>query len=274
MPFFVALERDHGSLINGLRAQQSARNSAASAPSIFTSLRTGLGSLIDAMAALLPAGTVRLQQPVSTIARDSSGWTVTSAAGTESYDAILLATAAHMTRKLLLPTDYELSELHNIAASSAALVALAYSTKISLPETFGFLVQHPQSGFHPALLAGTFSHIKYPHTTPSSGMLLRVFFGGPHIADVEKMDDSAIVHLAQQQVRHLFPEMPVADLTITQRWPNSLPQYELGHEDRVLQIESRVSSLPGLHLLGNSYRGVGLPDMVRRAREQARAVVA
>jgi oxygen-dependent protoporphyrinogen oxidase len=273
MPFFVTLEREHGSLISGLRAQSATRDSANAATSIFTSLRTGLASLIDAMAAQLPAGTVRMQQPVLAIAKNSSAWTITAAAGAESFDAVLLATRAHVTRSLLLPVNRELSDLHNIPASSAVLVTLAYSKKIVLPQAFGFLVQQPQQQFHPALLAGTFSHIKYPHTTPAAAMLLRVFFGGPQISRVEKLDDDAIVELAQHQLRQLFPEIPAADLAIVQRWPHSLPQYEIGHEDRVRQIESRVSAITGLHLLGSAYRGVGLPDMVRRAREHARSAV-
>lgn len=274
MPFFVALESEHGSLITGLRAQSAARDSGKLAPPIFTSLRTGLSSLIDAMAARLPAGSTRLQEQVFAIARNSSGWTVTTAAGTESYDAVLLATPAHVTRSLLTPVDRDLAELHDIPASSAVLVALAYGERIALPNAFGFLVQQPQNEVHPALLAGTFSHVKYPHTTPASGMLLRVYFGGPQISQVEGMDDDAIVGLAQQQLRRLFPEIPAAALSIVQRWPNSLPQYEIGHEDLLRQIESRITALPGLYLLGNAYRGVGLPDMVRGARAQARTAVA
>jgi len=102
-------------------------------------------------------------------------------------------------------------------------------------------------------------------------MLLRVFFGGPNVSSVESLDDNAIAELAQNQLLQLFPDMSAPELAIVQRWPNSLPQYELGHEDKVQQIEQRASMLPGLHLIGNAYRGVGLPDMVHRARTQARA---
>jgi len=274
MPFFITIEREHGSLIAGLRAQRDARDSTAAPPAIFTSLRAGLSSLIDAMVEQLPASSFRMRHPVLSLARDSADWIITSAAGTERYRAVLLATPAHVTRTLLFEVDRELSDLHDIPTSSAVLVALVYDGKIDLPAAFGFLVHEAGQKFHPALLAGTFSQNKYPHTTPAPAMQFRVFFGGPHISQVEELDDDAIAQLAQQQLRHLFPEIPAADLVIVQRWPNSLPQYEIGHENRVREIESHVAALPGLHLLGNAYRGVGLPDMVRRAREQARASAA
>jgi len=271
MPFFVALERDHGSLIVGLRAQRAARKSSDPAPSIFTTLRTGLASMIDAMAAKLPANSVRTEQPVLAIANNHACWSVTTAAGTELFDSLLIATPAHVTHSLLTPVDQTLAQLHSLPASSTVLVALAYCERIPLPEAFGFLVQQPQPEAHPALLACTFCHNKYPHTTPAAAMLLRVFFGGPNVSSVESLDDNAIAELAQNQLLQLFPDMSAPELAIVQRWPNSLPQYELGHEDKVQQIEQRASMLPGLHLIGNAYRGVGLPDMVHRARTRARA---
>jgi oxygen-dependent protoporphyrinogen oxidase len=269
MPFFVALEREHGSLIAGLREQQASRSSSVTP--IFTSLRTGLSTLIDAMAARIPAKNLRTSEPVLALARQDATWTVTTAAGSKTFDTIFLATPSHVSRALLLPIDRELAELHNIATSSAVLVAMAFSKKIPLPTAFGFLVQQPQPKFHPALLAGTFSHIKYPHTAPPNAMTLRIFFGGPLVSEVEEMSDDAILDLAQQQLRLLFPDIPAPELAIVQRWPHSLPQYEIGHSERVRSIETRALSLPGLHLLGNAYHGVGLPDMVRRAREQTRA---
>jgi oxygen-dependent protoporphyrinogen oxidase len=213
-----------------------------------------------------------MNQPVLAIGRNGTRWTVTTASGREQFDSVVLATPAHVTGPLLMPVDPALGHLHDIPASSAILVALLYSESIPLPEAFGFLVQQPQQGFHPALLAGTFSQKKYPHTVPSPGMSLRAFFGGKEVAIVESMEDDAIADLAQQQLRILFPKLPGAEQVFVQRWPRSLPQYELGHEERVRQIEERAIALPGLYLLGNAYYGVGLPDMVQRARRQARSI--
>jgi oxygen-dependent protoporphyrinogen oxidase len=73
-------------------------------------------------------------------------------------------------------------------------------------------------------------------------------------------------------MQKLFPDLPTSWKAFVQRWPHSLPQYELGHEERVREIEQLAATLPGLALLGNAYRGVGLPDMVHRARTAAHSL--
>jgi oxygen-dependent protoporphyrinogen oxidase len=270
MPSFIKLEREYGSLSVGLRAR--AASSSTTQQSIFTALRGGNQSLIDAIASLLRATTVRLSTPVSSLTHADTTWTVQSALGVENFDSVMLATPAHVTRQLLSTVDEPLSALHAIPASSAVMVALLYDRQAALPAGFGFLVEHPQSGVHPALLAATFSQQKYPHSVREGCMLLRVFFGGDQVAIVEQLASNDILALAQSEMARLFPELPQAAHGLVQRWPQSLPQYELGHEERVCQIEARAAALPGLHLLGNAYRGVGLPDMVHRARLAAAAI--
>jgi oxygen-dependent protoporphyrinogen oxidase len=63
---------------------------------------------------------------------------------------------------------------------------------------------------------------------------------------------------------------PPPVLTVVRRWPYSLPQYAVGHLDRIAELESRLRALPGLALLGNALRGVGLPDLIRDSRQAAR----
>jgi oxygen-dependent protoporphyrinogen oxidase len=66
--------------------------------------------------------------------------------------------------------------------------------------------------------------------------------------------------------------MPEPAFHSVRRWPRSLPQYEVGHLERIAELERLVERVPGLHLLGNSYRGVGIPDLIRDARATARAI--
>ncbi len=183
MPGMIALEKQYGSLILGLQSQASSTPDLPAPPSaarsIFTSLRSGLGSLTDALALSLPAGSVRLAEPAVSITRDSSRWLVSTRQNQFTADAVILATSPRAAQSLLTPIDAELAALHAIPSSSAVIVALAFSPAFPLPAGFGFLVEQPQPGFDPAFLATTFLHQKYPHSTPAGAALLRVFFGGP-----------------------------------------------------------------------------------------------
>jgi oxygen-dependent protoporphyrinogen oxidase len=272
-PGLVALEKQHGSLILGLQA----KSRPSSEPrSIFTTLRPGLGSLIAALEAALPADSLHLNQPALQLTRDaSSRWHIATPTENFAADAIVLATPAPASRVLLASIDEQLAALHEIPSSSAVIVALAFDQPLDLPAGFGFLVEHPQPGFDPSFLAATFLHQKYPHTAPPGAALLRVFFGGPRF-DLRSADthNDRWADRARSQLKHLWPQLPAPAATLVRTWPHSLPQYEIGHRARVAAIAERAESLPGLVLLGNAYNGIGLPDLIRDARSGARALLA
>jgi oxygen-dependent protoporphyrinogen oxidase len=279
MPGMIALEKQYGSLILGLQSQASSTPGLPAPPaarSIFTSLRSGLGSLIDALALSLPAGSVRLTEPAISIARDSSHWLVSTRQNQFTADAVILATSPRAAQSLLAPIDAELAALHAIPSSSAVIVALAFSPAFPLPAGFGFLVEQPQPGFDPAFLATTFLHQKYPHSAPPGAALLRVFFGGPDFSSSDSPDSgdpSVWIDSAISQLQQLWPHLPPPVAALVRRWPHSLPQYEIGHRARVEAITERAQAIPGLVLLGNAYRGVGLPDLIRDARFASRELL-
>lgn len=272
MPALIALEREHGSLILGLRAKGTSSGSS----SIFTTLRPGLGSLIDALRAAieptLSQNSLRLREAALSIRRAAPHWVVTTSSEEITADALVLATPAHITRSLLVSVDSELAELHEIPSSSAVIVGLAFEEPLELPQGFGFLVEHPQARFDPSFLATTFLHQKYPHTAPPDSSLLRVFFGGPDFSDSDEADE-AWSERALAQLRLLWPRLPSPSATLVHRWPHSLPQYEIGHRARIAAIFERGEHLPALTLLGNAYRGVGIPDLIRDSRAATRSLL-
>ena len=81
-----------------------------------------------------------------------------------------------------------------------------------------------------------------------------------------------VAQAALNQLRQILGPIPDPAHTEIRRWPHSLPQYEVGHLERIAQLDEIVSTIPGLTLLGNAYRGVGLPDLIRDARSAARAL--
>jgi oxygen-dependent protoporphyrinogen oxidase len=303
MSAFVQMEREHGSLVVALEAQAATqRASGEPQPAgIFTTLRSGLGTLVDRLVAAIPPQWIRRNTSVialranaplaagSPASSEAPPWTVqTSTAGrhrgSETFDEVLLAVPVDAARRLLAPLDEEAANLLPTESSSAVLVAFAYTdaAQFPLPPGFGFLVPpahaHVEQAMDPAkslLLACTFVDQKFPHRAPPGGRLIRAFFGGAtaerlarcnndEIAAIARLELARILHSATPAAAHPLAPPPV--LTIVRRWPNSLPQYPVGHLERVAQFESRLRALPGLALLGNALHGVGIPDLIRDAR--------
>lgn len=275
MPAFVKMEREHGSLITAL--QENNRNSERA--SVFTTLKSGLQTLIDRMAATLPVFSVRLREVVTGLERSDAQWSVRTAAGSETFDAVVVATPADVTRQLLAPLDPAFDELLALDASSAIVVALAFAADraqtLRIPRGFGFLVPQkvPQrrldSQQEPQLLACTFVDQKFSHRAPNGGVLLRAFYGGEAAPRLLDAPEDEIISLARRQLSSLLGPLPEASFTVVRRWPRSLPQYAVGHLRRMAQLMERVRALPGIELAGNAYYGVGLPDLVRQGREAA-----
>jgi protoporphyrinogen/coproporphyrinogen III oxidase len=275
MPAFVKMEREHGSLIVAL--QKSTRN--APSASVFTTLKPGLQALIDRMVATLPASSLRMQKAITAISQDRDGrWQVQSSSGVEGFDAVVVATPADATRKLLSPLHPDFNELLSMDASSAIVVALAFAgdqaSRMRIPRGFGFLVpQTMDKEQEPSLLACTFVDQKFAHRVPDGSLLLRGFIGGRSAPLLLDAPDHEILSYATRQLSLLLGQLPEPSFTVIRRWPRSLPQYAVGHLERLEQLEKQVREFPGLALVGNAYYGVGLPDLVRQGRETAQRLV-
>ncbi len=273
---FVKMEREHGSLI--LALQRLSRTGAA--PSVFTSLNDGAQSLIDCMAAIIPASIVRLNNEVVSLTPKAGKWEVTTASGSDLFDQIVVATPVHVARKLVTPWNHQLQSLLEIEATSAVIAAFAFnreqSSKVAIPEGFGFLVpqRYDSVPSDPQLLACTFVDQKFPHRAPEGCIVLRAFYGGNSAPSLLHQRDEVILDLARRHLSAILGEIPEAQIELVRRWRQSLPQYTVGHQSRVARIEAIVAEIPGLHLIGNALHGVGLPDMVRQGRSTAASLLA
>jgi oxygen-dependent protoporphyrinogen oxidase len=275
MPAMVAMEREHGSLILALQkkppkaaaAQPQLSAIPGEKPSIFTSLRSGTAALIHRMAAELPPSWVRLETPVTALTRTPAGWLVNG----EAFEDVIVALPAHVAAPLLAPTDARIAESLTLEASSAIIVAFAFTEHFALPRGFGFLVHE---GEPTQLLAATFVDQKFPHRVPEGCRLLRAFFGAEQAVALAAVSDAEIAALALAELEKILGPLPTPAFSVIRHWPRSLPQYEVGHATRIAELEARVATHPGLHLLGNALHGVGLPDLIRQSRETARKIIA
>ncbi len=287
LPAFVVLEHKYGSLILGLQ-QSSARN--ISPTPIFSTLRNGLSGLIEGMEKRIPAESIRCAFPVKSIKHIGSCWRIN---GVEQFDAVIIATPTKMTAQLLAPLNTHVTQFLPQHSSSAIVVAFAFTAKqataIPIPAGFGFLVPQrrtdsfslnareelsPEALAKRTLLACTFVDQKFPHRAPPGAVLLRAFFGGPAAHKLSHMDDATLSCVGHSSLKKVLGNLPEPSITLVRRWQESLPLYTVGHLERIAQLETWAASQPHLRLIGNAYRGVGLPDLVRDGRNTAREMVA
>ncbi|MDQ2833184.1 MAG: protoporphyrinogen oxidase [Acidobacteriota bacterium] len=267
---FVAMEREQGSLIAAL--QERAVAAASERNAIFTTLRSGMGTLVDRMIAAIPADWVRLSAEVRFLSYGEEGWLVGTGRGVERFDALLMAAPVDVARVLLAPVDERAAQLMEMDASSAVVVGFGFpdASEFGIPTGFGFLAP---PGPDSLLLACTFVDQKFEHRVPHGGRLLRAFFGGEAAKRIMRCGNDETAAVARMELARILGPLPEPQVTVVRRWPRSLPQYAVGHLERMSELTARVSKLEGLALLGNGYRGVGLPDLVRDARAAARIVV-
>ena len=263
---FVAMEQEQGSLIKALQSKVSTDK-----PAIFTTLSSGLGTLIDRMIAAIPPEWIRLGDEVGYISNGDEGWLIGTAREVERFDTIIVATPIDAARTLLEPIDEHIAELMEMDASSAVVVGFGFANAahFAIPPGFGFLVP-PGSGS--LLLAATFMDQKFPDRVPENGHLLRAFFGGTAAERLMRCGNDEIASIARLELARILGPLPEPQITVVRRWPRSLPQYCVGHLDRMAELTQRVQALEGLTLLGNGYHGVGLPDLIRDARTAARTI--
>jgi oxygen-dependent protoporphyrinogen oxidase len=272
MPAFVAMEQEYGSLTLALQARAEQRRDRRAA-SVFTSLRSGTGTLVDRIVATLPAEAIALERRVVALERTRGGWLLRDDSGTMThYDHVMLAVPVRVAAGLLADTDVPSAALLHMPSSSAVIAGFGYAAGAAptLPAGFGFL---SPEGEDCTLLAGTFADQKFEGRAPAGGKSIRAYFGGAGADALTAHSDEEIAALATQELAKVVGPLPDAVVTIVRRWPDGLPQYEVGHMERMTQLQARVDGIGKLHLLGNGYRGVGLPDLIRDGRAAARSLL-
>jgi protoporphyrinogen/coproporphyrinogen III oxidase len=250
-------------------------------PAVFTTLRGGLGTLPPALAAASGAG-VRTRAMVRELARGPHGWrlTIGSAHAPEHLDAdgVILALPGRPASRLLAGVPDAAgaaAALGEISYASMAIVTLAYPATAfpQLPRNSGYLV--PAVDGRP-VKAVTFSSVKWPHLRSRAEGLVFVRCSVGRIGEeaILQRDDRELSELAAADLAAATGVRGrPADAVVT-RWGGGLPQYTVGHLDRVARIQASLAAQPGLAACGAAYAGVGIPACVGTARAAADQVLA
>lgn len=288
-PRLLEVERQYGSLVRGLIA----RRPHPSAPSPekeggeglrrwsgFVTLRQGLGQLVEALVAHLDRVQIYTGQGVQRIrlqtpdGRRWPGYEVELADGRVlSADAVVLATPAYIAAELVAALSPEVAGLlRTIPYVSTATVSLAFRrADVRHPlDGYGFVVPRVENR---PLLACTWTSSKFPRRAPPDSVLLRCFLGRAGQEEVVWLDDDALLRLIRAELADLLGIQAEPTLVRIFRWPRAMPQYVLGHLQRLEALQVHLTRLPGLYLTGSAYWGVGLPDSIRAGAQTAERVL-
>jgi oxygen-dependent protoporphyrinogen oxidase len=269
-PRLTTFEAEHGSVVRGMilagrrrRAEARARGESP-APARMWSFREGLHVLTDTLRDRLrtpPVVGVRVKR----IEQSPTGWLV-HGEGRDLWEphAVVLACPADEQARLLADVDPALAGLiGGIAYNRIAVVALGFRARdVPAADGFGFIA--PQSQRRDILGVQWCSSI-FPGRAPDGMVLWRALCGGWHRADIVDWDDGRLVAAVRAELRLAQGVTAEPAFVHIVRWGRAIPQYFVGHPERVARIEERVTRYAGLFLAGNAYHGVALNDCTERA---------
>ena len=275
-PQLRQLELKYGSLIKGLLAKQETNSQTQTEPAYppFVSFRTGMQELIEILVQRLTQSTLLTGHAVESLTPNKTGYRVTLSNGKHiQADAVILTTPAYITAKLVAPWDKALAHAHHaIPYASTAVVTVAYEES-KLPirlDGRGYVIPAVEKT---EVKACTWTSSKWAGRVPEGFALLRLFLGRYGKRNILQNSDEQLVMLARQELKRTLNITAAPHFTRVQRWAQAMPQYNLGHLERLAQIDSQLAQHKGLLLAGASYRGVGIPDCIRSADQAAKKIV-
>ena len=274
-PMLIDAEREHGSLIRAGLAARKAGRQPPPGP-MFLTTAEGLGAIVAALEDALSSGAdLRTGTEVTALERTGGGWTVHDRFGTATTaDAVVLATPASVAAKLTRTLDGALTrELAAVESVSVATVSAVYPQDAVTAPIDGHGYVNPRVEGSP-IVACSITSTKFPVRARPGTVLIRAHIGRVGEADPCLRSDDELVDLVHDELRAKLGVTSRPTMARVYRWPEAIPQYDVGHKDRVALIKARLTRLPGLAVAGATYRGIGIPDCISSGDEAAEAVLA
>lgn len=287
LPRFLEMERRHGSLIRALRRRRkesaAGDDTSGARYGLFASLAGGMSELVDALAERVRAqGELRTGHAVTAVEMaapsdmdqpntpDTRSVRVTLSDGTAlPADGVVLALPAYRAADVIDSWAEELAEaLRTIEYASSAIVVTGHPLEnVSHPlDAAGLVVPFAERRY---VLAVSFLSRKFAGRAPEGRIVLRTFIGGAMQPELLEQADVDLAGMALAELRELLGVRGAPEFIEVVRYHRAMPQYHVGHLDRVERIEQLAARCPRLELAGNAFRGVGLPDCVHSGESAA-----
>jgi oxygen-dependent protoporphyrinogen oxidase len=284
-PRFVEMEQKSGSLIRGMLSALKSRPHAtlsgpapkADAPRMtyFMSFKNGMQTLSQACLDFIGNDSVRLGATVKAVEPLGKGYEVILENGEcLEADQVMFGTASYDTAEMVKGLEGSLAaQLNKIEWSSSATVSIAFRKEdVRTPlKGFGFIVPRVEGR---RINAATFSSSKWSYRAPDDHVLIRGFVGGGHHEElVHELDDAGMVKMVLEELDTILGLKANAQFSKVYRWVKGMPKYTVGHLDRISVLDRTLASHPGLHLIGCSYKGIGIGDCIHQAQIAAEKIL-
>jgi oxygen-dependent protoporphyrinogen oxidase len=284
-PRFVQMEQKSGSLILGMLASLKSRPHATlsgpppkpgqSKMTYFMSFKNGMQTLSEACADFIGRDSIRLGALARSIEPKGKGYSVILDNGEKlEADHVMLGTASYDAAEMVKGFGQSLAtQLNKIEWSSSATVTIAFRKEdVKVPlRGFGFIVPRAEGR---RINAATYSSIKWSFRAPDDYVMVRAFVGGGHHEElVHDLDDAGMVKMVSEELDTILGLKANAQFSKVYRWYKGMPKYTVGHLDRITILDRTLSLHPGLHLIGCSYKGIGIGDCVHEAQIAAEKIL-
>ena len=267
------LERRHGSVTRGLNALRD--TSAVNDTPPFVSFAGGMGEFVEHLEARLREASILTNVEVVALEPRTGGGFVLVLGDNARVeaDAVILATPAPATARIVRTLDGKLSELHAAIAYAASVTVSVAFRERDLPGPvagYGYVVPRVEGS---DVVACTVASNKWPGRAPEGHVLFRVYLRAHDGGDITRKTDGALVDAARRELKEMYGAARAPVLVRVGRWPVAVPQYTLGHGGRVAEIRGRLTALRALFVAGAAYAGVGIPDCISSGEAAADAAL-
>lgn len=276
-PNLYHLEQKYGSVIKGLQKvmpQPSRKERKKKKEGVFLALKGGFGSLVDELEKQLPEEIFKLERAVDHIEKKENHYHVLLSDGTvERADVVVMTTPHQTLPKIFSQYDF-FDSLKDMPSTSVANVALAFNEEDveNGVDGTGYVISRKTGDYR--ITACTWTNKKWPGTAPDGKVLLRSYVGRPDDQDVVNLPDDEIVRIVLNDLNKTIKIKNDPLFSVVTRFKNIMPQYTVGHVERLNEIKQKLTSeLHGVFIAGSSYEGVGIPDCIDQGIEAVDAVL-
>jgi len=274
-PHFYQIEKKYRSLIVGMKKSAPPRPKELSGKNkgSFLAFDTGLQSFADAITAKLEPNSFKLGSRVERVLKKTRGYEIELNGGEVLAADSIIMTVPHHTIYTIFPEYEFFQDFKDVPSTSIATIALGFPKEAVQKDIdgTGFLISR-NSDY--TITSCTWLHKKWPHTTPDGKVLLRCFVGRSGGEAIVDLSDDQIVANVMTDLFKMIEIKQDPELTIVSRWINAMPQYTVGHQERMKNVREGIKKeLPGIFIAGGSYNGVGLPDCIKQGEEAVAEVL-
>lgn len=275
-PQFYQLEKDYGSLLVGMKKTGRGIYALLDLPGEihYESFDGGLETMVESLEAALTNVTILKGLKVDTIENntDLTQQLYLNDGTSIQADQIVVTTPFNITKKIFRDSE----TLHNMDTMNYATIAtvtLAFDKEVvqKYTDAMNFFVSR-NSDF--AITTCTWSNRKFDHVAPEGHELIRVYIGRVGDESIVELSDSEIEKIVLQDLKKAIGLNEKPSLIVVARWKEAMPQYTIGHEERVQLLKAQFGKeFPNVYLTGSSYEGISIPDCVTQGKETAERII-